>query len=278
MIKVKAFSELSTKEISDIHQLITSCIEYEQLEITLPDLSEEEGTAYLYYASKKDQTPVSVLFCYDLEDYLEVSGFTNPSKRCQGLFTSLFQKLLDDCGEVPVCFYLDGNSYDALMTMQVLDCEYAGTEHMMVLKNRPVRPDSDLPVIVKKASHDDLDTFSQIHSLAFEMEIGDSGDFLEQAFNTGETLWCISKADSPNEICGMVITSIQDDQTSLYALAVSPQYQGQKIGHFAIESLLQMPDINFPVTLHVTEENTAAYLIYKNLGFLTTQELMEYWY
>ena len=34
----------------------------------------------------------------------------------------------------------------------------------------------------------------------------------------------------------------------------------------------------FPVTLHVTEENEAAFKIYKGMGFVTTQELMEYWY
>ena len=137
MIKIKEFTELTEKDKASIRELIDDCIRYEQLELAVPDLNEEDGTAYLYYQSSKNPKLISVLFCYDLEDYLEVSAFTSPAHRCQGAFTSLFQKLMEGYEETPVCFYPDGNSYDALMTMEVLDCEYSGTEHLMRLEKRP---------------------------------------------------------------------------------------------------------------------------------------------
>ena len=61
-------------------------------------------------------------------------------------------------------------------------------------------------------------------------------------------------------------------------LAIHPEYQGKGYGRDAVNVLLQKPEITFPVTLHVTEENEAAFKIYKGMGFVTTQELMEYWY
>ena len=261
MIKIKEFTELTEKDKASIRELIDDCIRYEQLELAVPDLDEEDGTAYLYYQSSKNPKLISVLFCYDLEDYLEVSAFTSPTHRCQGAFTSLFQKLMEGYEETPVCFYPDGNSYDALMTMEVLDCEYSGTEHLMRLEKRPevagdaAIAENNTTVTLYPATKDDLLALVAVHSAAFDMEKEDSIAFLEQSFDTGETIWCIA-ADS----------------------TIHPEYQGKGYGRNAVNVLLQKPEITFPVTLHVTEENEAAFKIYKGMGFVTTQELMEYWY
>lgn len=281
MIKIKEFTELTEKDKASIRELIDDCIRYEQLELAVPDLNEEDGTAYLYYQSSKNPKLISVLFCYDLEDYLEVSAFTSPAHRCQGAFTSLFQKLMEGYEETPVCFYPDGNSYDALMTMEVLDCEYSGTEHLMRLEKRPevavdaAIAEDNTTVTLYPATKDDLLALVAVHSAAFDMEKEDSIAFLEQSFDTGETIWCITAGGT---IVGLVLTSIQPDQTNLYGLAIHPEYQKKGYGRDAVKVLLQKPEITFPVTLHVTEENEAAYKIYKNIGFVTTQELMEYWY
>lgn len=281
MIKIKEFTELTEKDTASIRELIDDCIRYEQLELAVPDLNEEDGTAYLYYQSSKNPKLISVLFCYDLEDYLEVSAFTSPAHRCQGAFTTLFQKLMEGYEETPVCFYPDGNSYDALMTMEVLDCEYSGTEHLMRLEHKPevavdaAIAENNTTVTLYPATKDDLLALVAVHSAAFDMEKEDSIAFLEQSFDTGETIWCIAAVGT---IVGLVLTSIQPDQTNLYGLAIHPEYQKKGYGRDAVKVLLQKPEITFPVTLHVTEENEAAYKIYKGMGFVTTQELMEYWY
>ena len=295
MIKVKEFAELTEKDKAAIRNLIDDCIRYEQLELAVPDLNEEDGTAYFYYQSPKNPKLISILFCYDLEDYLEVSAFTSPAHRCQGAFTTLFQKLIEGYEETPVCFYPDGNSYDALMTMEVLDCEYSGTEHLMRLDRRSKKAEvscSQQTVSLRPANEVDLAALAAIHSAAFDMEKEESQAFLEQSFASNETIWCIT-AKAPNladsstsvpsdeqsdTLVGLVLTSIQPDQTSLYGLAIHPEQQGKGYGRAAVQELLQLPEITFPVTLHVTEENEAAYKIYKGMGFVTTQELMEYWY
>ena len=135
--------------------------------------------------------------------------------------------------------------------------------------------ENNTTVTLYPATKDDLLALVAVHSAAFDMEKEDSIAFLEQSFNTGETIWCIA-ADST--IVGLVLTSIQPDQTNLYGLAIHPEYQKKGYGRDAVNVLLQKPEITFPVTLHVTEENEAAFKIYKGMGFVTTQELMEYWY
>ena len=221
MIKIKEFTELTEKDKASIRELIDDCIRYEQLELAVPDLDEEDGTAYLYYQSSK-----------------------NP-------------------------------------TMEVLDCEYSGTEHLMRLEKRPevagdaAIAENNTTVTLYPATKDDLLALVAVHSAAFDMEKEDSIAFLEQSFDTGETIWCIAAGGT---IVGLLLTSIQPDQTNLYGLAIHPEYQGKGYGRNAVNVLLQKPEITFPVTLHVTEENEAAFKIYKGMGFVTTQELMEYWY
>ena len=56
MIKIKEFTELTEKDKASIRELIDDCIRYEQLELAVPDLDEEDGTAYLYYQSSKIQS------------------------------------------------------------------------------------------------------------------------------------------------------------------------------------------------------------------------------
>ena len=43
MIKIKEFTELTEKDKASIRELIDDCIRYEQLELAVPDLNEEDG-------------------------------------------------------------------------------------------------------------------------------------------------------------------------------------------------------------------------------------------
>ena len=62
MIKIKEFTELTEKDKASIRELIDDCIRYEQLELAVPDLDEEDGIAYLYYQSSKNPKLISVPF------------------------------------------------------------------------------------------------------------------------------------------------------------------------------------------------------------------------
>lgn len=278
MIQVKHFSQLTETDRRSIAALAADCIQYEQLELDIPDLEAEDGTAYLYYLSPKNTAPVSVLFCYDCEDYLEVSAFTSPKHRCQGFFTSLFQELISQYDELPVCFYPDGNSYDALMTLEVLECEYSGTEHLMRLDAPPAGSAEQTTVTLNRADTALLPVLAAIHSASFDMDEAASYAFLEQSIESGDTVWAICADDSAKKVIGLVLTSIQPSETSLYGLAIHPDFRQNGYGLAAAEALCRIRELNYPIVLHVTEENQAAYRIYRHLGFVTTQELMEYWY
>lgn len=286
MIDKKSFSELSPKESCGLTALITDCIRYEQLELSLPDFDNEEAVLYRYCPVPKENTAASVLIVYDMEDYLEVTAFTAPKYRCRGLFTALFTRFLEDHPDTPVCFCADGNSYDALKTLELLDCEYSGTQHLMTLDKRPDHLPEPLadekPVLtLRRASRDDLPALASIHSAAFDMEPDESASFLENALTQGDWIWAAVPAEAKKTEAlpiGMGITSVMSSETCLYGLAIHPRYQGHGFGLATARLICLQPEILYPMTLHVTEENEAAFALYRRLGFLSRQELMEYWY
>ena len=158
----------------------------------------------------------------------------------------------------------DTTDYKVKIAAEVKD--FNAKDHMDPRSARRMDPFCQYAVTAAKEALEDS---------GIDMEKEDSIAFLEQSFDTGETIWCIT---ANNTIVGLVLTSIQPDQTNLYGLAIHPEYQRKGYGRDAVKVLLQKPEITFPVTLHVTEENEPAFKIYKNIGFVTTQELMEYWY
>ena len=81
MIKIKEFTELTEKDKASIRELIDDCICYEQLELAVPDLNEEDGTAF-YIISLQNQSS-SVYFAMILRIISRVSAFTSPAHRCQ---------------------------------------------------------------------------------------------------------------------------------------------------------------------------------------------------
>ena len=158
----------------------------------------------------------------------------------------------------------DTTDYKVKIAAEVKD--FNAKDHMDSRSARRMDPFCQYAVTAAKEALEDS---------GIDMEKEDSIAFLEQSFDTEETIWCIAAGGT---IVGLVLTSIQPDQTNLYGLAIHPKYQGKGYGRDAVNVLLQKPEITFPVTLHVTEENEAAFKIYKGMGFVTTQELMEYWY
>lgn len=275
MIKKKYLSELSSDEKNSITKLIADCIQYERLELSPPDINGTDAFIYIYCELPDSREPDSILIAYDMDDYYEITAFTAPSKRCRGFFSSLFEEFINEHIESSICFYTDGDSYDAFMTLTVYDCEYAGTEHLMKLDKRPVCK-LDEKLILKVANRADLEALAKIHSLAFDIDEAASNSFLANAFDTGETIWSIYYGND-DDPAGLAITSDQGTETCLYGLAIKPPLQGNGIGK-AASAALCCQNLTFPITLHVTEENLAAYNIYRKLGFKTDQELMEYWY
>ncbi len=277
MITFYNASQLSKQQIDRIYQLVDACIAYEDLTLGHPDLDSEDVQVYQYFQTKKSTDPLSVLIAYPGDDYTEITAFTHPKRRCQGLFTSLFERYMSQNDEGPVCFFPDGCSYDALSTLEVLECEYSSTEHLMSchLKDRPVLPFSP-HFSLTICDDSEREKLASIHSRAFDMSLDESRTFLRDSFDDDAVCWTICKGDTTVGLC---LGSADEDTVYIYGLCIDPRFQNKGYGQNALALLLDCLSESYQtVRIQVAEENTAAYRLYCKAGFVSTQELMEYWY
>jgi len=136
--------------------------------------------------------------------------------------------------------------------------------------------ENNATVTLYPATKDDLLALVAVHSAAFDMEKEDSIAFLEQSFDTGETIWCIAAGGT---IVGLVLTSIQPDQTNLYGLAIHPEYQGKGIATAALDELIRIAKETKKkaVRLDAIGTNKPAQKLYEKYGFINCGKAMEYY-
>ena len=275
MIRFRFANTLKEKHLEDISRLVDACIAYEGLTLSMPDLSDEGVQVYSFYPTKKEENLLGVLVAYPFEEYTEITAFTHPDCRCQGIFTSLFQRYLEKNGDGPVCFYPDGCSYDALATLEVLECEYNGTEQLMHCDlNR--RTKLSYPASLSLEESDDLSLLSKIHSDAFGQTQTDSRLYLENALADGAVCWLIKDQETPVGLC---LGTGSEDTVYLFGLCIAPAHQRKGLGTAALGLLLDcLAESYQSVSIQVTEENTAASRLYCKAGFTSVQELQEFWY
>ena len=294
MIRKYRLPELTKKQVKGVINLIEKCLSYEKLELNVPDLADPDGLALMYFESPKSPEPASVLLAFSLGEAWEVTAFTDPAKRCRGYFTSLLEKFADETDGAPLCFYADGYSYDALKTLEVIDAEYTGTEHVMSLQaplsdndKEKEGADGDSTVTFSPATMDQLEVLCGIHSRSFDCSEEDSKAFLMQILGSDDTslapeneerqrLFTICRGDG--EIVGLYAISEGEHGSALFCFCIDEPHRGKGLATAALDLLLRSSDLVYPVTLHVSEENEPAFRLYRKAGFISEQELMEYWF
>ena len=95
----------------------------------------------------------------------------------------------------------DTTDYKVKIAAEVKD--FNAKDHMDPRSARRMDPFCQYAVTAAKEALEDS---------GIDMEKEDSIAFLEQSFDTGETIWCIAAGGT---IVGLVLTSIQPDQTNL---------------------------------------------------------------
>ncbi len=232
--------------------IITSCLDSSQKEAVqslLADVKEKEPLTVsfpmedgeLFLLGWIGEKLCAVLsFIREGELSYECSAFTHPSFRRQGLFSRLLgESLFVLPPEAELFFYTDGNSSDALHTLDAIGAVFCSKEHMMTLS---LEKSQDFPV---------------------------SGLTVLETEESGFPLLLFA------DTFGSVRILVYPSHYYLYNFEIQSRFRNQGHGTALLRKLLSFlaAQKRMPVRLQVSGDNLPAIRLYEKTGFQISETL-----
>lgn len=236
---------------------------------------------YLLYNPENADELIAFLSVFAPQpDEAEIYAYTAPIWRRQGCFNVLLEAALNTLWEYridTVLFVHEPASAGASAVLDTLYAAYQYSEYLLTLPDISIFSDTVLPqeLLLLPASEADLNRLAKLHGLAFKEEAEASIRFLANVFASDNSH--IQKLITPStgELVGVCCFTIGKNVISIFSVAVHPAYHRKGYGTAMLKSLIGRFSRDYPlhtVTLEVNSQNTAAFSLYRKLGFaITTQ-------
>lgn len=239
IIKTK---ELTQSYIEKINNIVKSQDEVKHLPLYF-DFSDDRCTYYLCFENEELMSVIA-LFEIDIDTY-EAIAYTDMSNRCKGYFKAAYTYLCNDLeGECDISFICERNYSPAIKTAKSLSLTYECTETMMELdlSSYNAEPVFDIDIV----KEDDI-----YYIFQSDIEIG-SFCFYTFTFNT--------------------------DDIYFHSFNIYEEYRNKGLGKLSMSAILYYLKSLGKTKIHLQLllENTPAYKIYKELGFIITSEISYY--
>lgn len=253
------------------------------LSLVLPDPGTEENDVFyaLYYI---EETLISFLsvFCPDGKT-AEISGFTHPDHRHHGYFSAL----LNEAGkEASRRFGPVGFLYQCLSGDPDTDkfCRSHGLIHshsecMMGMKIQKSTPDlSDGPlsfsVSLVQAGEKERETMVLLHMKAFRVSLEFTEPYIDSILDDRETVSFLIRSKEGKNVGLLHLTTEETGRIAYFmGLGILPKYRRKGYGKSALMTLMGLLPEGCTLLLQVSTSNSAAYELYKGLGFYVESKL-----
>lgn len=236
--------------ITDEHRQIcfdiaSACNNFDGLNISffIEDEESENTNVLTYFAKIKDKVVGFINTYYICDGEIEICAFVHPDYRSSHILNLLFKELKKDYAGFTILLPINKSSsfYDYIC--KKFNFAYDCTELKMYIDSTLFQ--------------------NQGHTLAIHKEI--SADSI-----------CYSAFD--NDVRVGALSVFPDNNVAvIHDVFVYEEFRrkgfGSQLVCFAIHDLLKRKD---SILLHVTKENTAAYKLYCNLGFIINESLVYY--
>lgn len=276
-MSVHIYRDLTPAIRREMQELYKECTKKDPL--TLSPLSvDEDGEPIVACTFHREGQLEAFLIASDYieEGYWEVSAFTRPECRKQGLFRLLFDTLLFELEESEpeqFFFYCDGKSPDTLGFIDHLSCERLDSEQILVLDDSQAKqlPYGQVTASLCKNAH----ILGQIHASAFGWSPEESQAYMED---------CLSDPDCHGyllnfgfHMIGCFLLDTAGPTACLAAFCLDPAFQKKGLSKPALTAVWKsLPKHCNKLSVHVAESNEAAYHLYRSSGFQIAAKLDSY--
>lgn len=279
---------LNKQQIEDIQTLQQLCEKNDSIALklnweTLQTRKAEENNDYFYYS---DDTLIGFLGVYKFGSKFEICGMVHPAYRRQGIFTSLFQKAIQDLSEVGYSSLLlntPANSISGEKFLHSNPCQYESSEYQMQWNS--VHTQDSLhsyeqtlfqhKVSLRSAIDEDIEELIRLDKEGFGMSDEDVLDMHRTLQEDG--LQNMYVVESNGLTTGKINVVPLDRQTWIYAFTVDQAARSQGIGRQTLQLIIEQEQPkDKELWLEVAVQNPKALKLYESCGFVT-QEKQDYY-
>ncbi len=209
----------------------------------------------------------------------EMCAMVHPDHRQKGIFTKLFQEILDSLrNRTTKQLYINAppESKCAKITLEKLGAEYAYSDYQMRWSNKAV-PEPEAEVKLRVATEEDYDKIVDLDVKGFNLTRKES-ELLVNVLkkDAGHRTFMIEK---DGNTVGKLRLKAEGIETYIFGFTVDPEYRRQGIGKAAlIEVVRQESEAGHVIFVEVGTEDERGLHLYEAVGFETYQQQDYYHY
>ena len=269
---------LTQTELAEIEELAGVCNAYEGLDLklnwnVLRKRSETEANDFLYYVDGK-LVGFLPLFSFNAKEG-EISGMVHPQYRRQGIFTALFNAVMEECqrrGLPTVLLIVEQASPGGQAFARRLETTYDHSEYKMVLDKPRLPAQMNERLQFRLAEAEDAPMLTRITSLAFDMPEGEVDWYAaHNVMARSDRFYYVGALDGA--VIGKLDVQFAGEQEAfIFGFGVLPEYRGKGYGRQILAQTIQelLANGRRQIALEVSTDNKNALSLYQSCGFEET--------
>lgn len=283
-MKYTAYSFLSPEQQERIRTFLSYCNSCDHLynEMYLGSEYSFYPEMHHFYLAEDDSGIAGFLMVYaDEPDGAEISACVLPTRRRQGIFSTLFEYAQQELKRFHYSkiFLKTEKAFPARKEfLSRYPAVYSHSEYLMVCDDsadcRPCAPGGDFSL--RPAEKEDLEALAAIQAAAFDNPPDVAGTYVRETFYGEKTsLYAAFLRDTP---VGCVSVDQSGPFQYLFGLCIAPAFQHQGLGRKMLAGLLELlrRDNSREIALGVDRDNLAALPLYQSCGFSQRSETQYY--
>lgn len=272
-MKIKACKNLDDRTLKQILEIVKVCKNHDKLSgnIFLDTTDNFNQNINSYFLLYKGNILISFLtMLIPTQQEAEISAFTLPAYRRNGYFAHLLAKAVIELNKYKVLdmlFVCERQSYSGKKVIASLNAQLSFTEYIMKLKRSDYVSFQVFRLALKRADLRDLAKIAETSMNIFAEPYHEAKSRVEDCFDSVLREQYIAVAD--NKIIGLCSINLEEDEVSIYALGIVPDYRGQGYGKellcLMVDNLIRRGVSH--IRLMVNCDNIQAITIYRKYGF-----------
>ncbi|MGM8215434.1 GNAT family N-acetyltransferase [Bacillaceae bacterium W0354] len=264
---------LTDQQLSDIERLQMITEQHDKIELKLRwyflHSRKTQNNDFFYYEGEQ---LLGYLALYYVGGAYELCGMVHPKHRQKGIFTQLFNQVLDALKtRKSKTLYINAppESETAKKTLEKMGAKYAYSDYQMRWSKQDL-DEEDASIKLRNATRTDFETCVNLDMLGFNLTKEESKYLNEVWFD--EIAHRILMIEHEGKVVGKIQLKSEGIESYIFGFTVFPEYRRQGIGRKALTEAVRMEsELGHVIFVEVGTDDETGLHLYESVGFKTFQ-------